>query len=70
VRDQPVVAMLSSPSGHGYWLITANGDALPFGDAPTIGNVKYAFRNDIVGIVSTGAGYRFVTKTLQLLTPR
>jgi hypothetical protein len=61
--------MAVTPNGKGYWLVTANGDALPFGDAPNIGNLKYAFRNDITGIVSTGPGYRFVTKTLQLLTP-
>jgi hypothetical protein len=38
-------------------------------DNSKLGNLKYAFRNDITGIVSTGPGYRFVTKTLQLLTP-
>jgi hypothetical protein len=70
VLAHPVVAMLSSPSGHGYWLVTSDGRALRFGDATNIGNVKYAGREDIVGLVSTGDGYRFATKTLQLLKPR
>jgi hypothetical protein len=65
----PVVAMLATPSGHGYWLVTSDGRAIRFGDATNIGSVTSLHRTDIVGLVSTGAGYRFVTKTLALLTP-
>jgi hypothetical protein len=32
--------MAVTPNGKGYWLVTANGDALPFGDAPNIGNLN------------------------------
>ncbi|HWS46018.1 MAG TPA: hypothetical protein VN636_09180, partial [Acidimicrobiia bacterium] len=65
---RPVVAMLATPTGRGYWLVTSNGGVYRFGDAGNIGSVANLGRNDIVGLVSTGAGYRFVTKSLQLLT--
>jgi predicted RNA-binding protein with TRAM domain len=65
----PVVAMLPTLSGHGYWLVTADGRAITFGDATNIGSVTSLHRTDIVGLVSTGAGYRFVTSNLQLLAP-
>ncbi len=65
----PVVAMLPTLTGRGYWLVTSNGDALRFGDATNIGDVTRLQRTGIIGLVSTGHGYRFVTKWLQLLTP-
>jgi hypothetical protein len=65
----PVVAMLSTPSGHGYWLATSDGRAIRFGDATNIGSVTSLHRTDIVGLVQTDAGYKFVTKALTLLTP-
>ena len=66
---QPVVAILPTPTGNGYWIVTADGSAYPYGDATNIGSVAKLGRVDIVGLVSTGAGFRFVTKTLQLLAP-
>ena len=45
-------------------------EAMPFGDATNIGSVTSLHRTDIVGLVSTGAGYRFVTSNLQLLASR
>jgi hypothetical protein len=29
--------MESTPDGHGYWLIAADGSLFPFGDAPSYG---------------------------------
>jgi hypothetical protein len=66
----PVIAMLATTTGRGYWLVTTDGRALDFGDAKRIGGVSSLGRTDIVGLVSTGAGHRFVTRSLQLLAPR
>jgi hypothetical protein len=65
----PAVAILATPTGHGYWIVTANGRALPFGDARPIGGVSRFGRTDIVGLISTGSGFRFATASLQLLAP-
>jgi hypothetical protein len=64
----PVVAMLATTSGRGYWLVTADGRAIRFGDAPNIG--RAVGHTDIVGLVSTGAGFRFVTRSRSLIVPR
>jgi hypothetical protein len=31
--NAPVVAMASTPDGHGYWLVSADGGVFAFGDA-------------------------------------
>ena len=37
--NSPIVAMESTPDGHGYWLIAGDGGLFPFGDAPAFGSV-------------------------------
>ena len=65
----PAVAMLATPSGNGYWIVTADGRAFAFGDAASIGGVANLGRTDIVGLISSGNGFRFASKSLQLLVP-
>lgn len=36
----PVVALESSPSGHGYWIVCADGEVFAFGDAEYHGRVQ------------------------------
>jgi hypothetical protein len=36
----PVVSMASTPSGNGYWLLSANGRVSPFGDAVSYGSTE------------------------------
>jgi hypothetical protein len=43
--NRPVVAMASTPDGHGYWLTASDGGIFAFGDAPfrgSTGNVSLA----------------------------
>jgi hypothetical protein len=57
------VGIASTPSGHGYWIATAAGEVLPFGNANRYGSLKGVHLNaPIVGIVSTvdGGGYWLV----------
>ena len=48
-------AMVASPSGRGYWLGSANGDVLSFGDAADLGGVK-DLNQPFVGLASGRAG--------------
>ena len=36
--NSPIIGMESTPDGHGYWLIAADGGLFPFGDAPGYGS--------------------------------
>jgi hypothetical protein len=63
----PVVAMLSTQTGKGYWLVTRDGRAIRFGDAVGIGRARN--HTDIVGLVSKGNGYRFITARRELVVP-
>jgi hypothetical protein len=38
VGPSSVVAITSTPSGHGYWLMNASGQVFPFGDALALGD--------------------------------
>jgi hypothetical protein len=52
--------MVSTPSGHGYWITTATGDILPFGDARSYGSLSGVRLNaPVVGMAATsdGTGY-------------
>jgi cell wall-associated NlpC family hydrolase len=58
------VDLAATPTGHGYWLITANGDVYTYGDARFFGTASLsAGAGDAVRLVPTadGAGYWVVT---------
>lgn len=57
---QPIVAGAETPSGDGYWAVTANGEVLTRGDAPHLGSMAGRPLNaPIVGFAATpsGGGY-------------
>jgi hypothetical protein len=37
----PIVAMASTPSGDGYWLLGADSGVFTFGDAPYLGTMTH-----------------------------
>lgn len=39
--NAPIVGIAGTPSGKGYWLVSADGGVFNFGDAPYLGNVEY-----------------------------
>jgi len=39
--NAPIVGMASTPTGKGYWLVSADGGVFAFGDAQYLGNVEY-----------------------------
>jgi hypothetical protein len=58
--------MAGTPTGGGYWIVSANGNVFPFGDAKSFGtlpslNVNV---NNIISIVPVpgGAGYWLIGK--------
>ena len=56
----PVVSMASTPSGNGYWLLSANGRVTPFGDATFLGSTESMRLNKPVVRLEptpTGLGY-------------
>ena len=60
---QPVVAMASTPSGQGYWLVARNGAVFTFGDAKLHGSAASLHPTQpVVGIARTptGNGYWIV----------
>ena len=59
MRQDPIVAATATPDGRGYWMVTANGGVLPFGDAASFGSVRKPFTGRVVAIVATpdGNGY-------------
>jgi Protein of unknown function (DUF4232) len=61
--NQPIVGMASTPDGHGYWLVAADGGIFTFGDAGFFGSAgNIALNQPIVGMASTpdGGGYWLV----------
>jgi hypothetical protein len=71
VPSSPIVGVGCTPSGHGYWLVNAQGLIYSFGDAPWLGPIpKYlsvwgvglGTANGIVGVASDDrGGYTIVT---------
>ena len=56
----PVVAMASTLTGQGYWLVTANGDVYPYGDAIDYGSLGDVDLNaPIVGMATTPSGHGY-----------
>ena len=56
----PAVAIASTASGQGYWIVTASGQVVPFGDAQNLGDTSNINLNSpIVDIAptTTGNGY-------------
>ena len=52
---KPIVAMASSPSGYGYWLVSQIGQVSAFGDAPYKGGAKGTM-SSVAGIAGTATG--------------
>jgi hypothetical protein len=62
-RPAPVVAMVGTPDGNGYWLVGSDGGVFTFGDAPFHGSMGGTRLNaPIVGMAVTpgGGGYWLV----------
>jgi hypothetical protein len=59
----PVVDLEPTPSGRGYWLVTASGWVQPFGDAAWHGSLPPLDGDAVVGMASTptGRGYWLAT---------
>jgi hypothetical protein len=58
--DAPIVAMSSTPSGQGAWLVSSDGQIFTLGDAKSFGStVGMNLSSPVVGIASTtdGGGY-------------
>lgn len=71
VASTPIVAAASSPSGHGYWLVAADGGVFAFGDARFQGSLAGRHLNSpIVGMAATpsGGGYWLVAADGGLFT--
>ena len=52
--NQPIVGMAATATGHGYWLVAADGGIFTFGDAPFDGSTGAIHLNrPIVGMAST-----------------
>lgn len=41
IVNAPIVGISSTPSGQGYWLVSADGGVFAFGDAQYLGRVEY-----------------------------
>ena len=62
-RGERAVSLSSTPDGKGYWIFTDRGRALPFGQAPFLGDLSGTKLNGpVVGSVATptGQGYWMV----------
>jgi photosystem II stability/assembly factor-like uncharacterized protein len=61
--DSPAVEIEPTPTGNGYWVVTAKGKVLPFGDAKSYGDMSAAaLSQPIIGmsVTATGLGYWLV----------
>src|SRR5579872_4975162 len=58
----PIVAMAATPSGHGYWMVSAAGQVVPYGDALSLGSFTGAAHAPVIGMAAThdGLGYWIV----------
>jgi len=62
--NAPVVGITSTPDGHGYWLVAADGGVFSFGDARFYGSLgSQPPSTGVVGLFSTitGSGYTIVS---------
>lgn len=60
----PIVSIVSTPSGNGYWLMTSGGRVRPFGDATYHGDGpinRYPSPFVSMGATKTGKGYWLLT---------
>lgn len=63
VLSQPVVEIMATPSGNGYWLVAEDGGVFSFGDAPFYGSMGgHSLNAPVVGAAlhPTGRGYALV----------
>lgn len=44
--NAPIVGMAATPTGKGYWLVSADGGVFAFGDAVYLGNIEYVLPDD------------------------
>jgi hypothetical protein len=61
--NKPIVGMMASPTGHGYWLVASDGGIFSFGDAAFYGSEGGSHLNKpIAGMTAspTGHGYWLV----------
>ena len=65
---RPVVAMASTPTGGGYWMLRLDGRVMAFGDALNRGSVKGG-KKKVVGMNPTadGRGYWILTRSGRVL---
>src|SRR5207247_780640 len=58
--NAPMIQMISSPAGRGYWLLGADGGVFSFGDAHFFGSTGNLRLNaPIIQMISTPAGRRY-----------
>jgi lysophospholipase L1-like esterase len=65
------IAIVATPDGEGYWLISASGSVSSYGDATFYGSAaEGSFNGSIVGMAATpsGKGYWLASSTGQVLT--
>ncbi len=63
--NRPIVGMTSTPSGHGYWFVAADGGLFSYGDARFFGSMGATRLNQpVVGMTAapTGRGYWMVAR--------
>ena len=61
--NKPIVAMVATPDGRGYWLVASDGGVFPYGDAAFYGSTGgMSLKNPIVTMAPTpdGRGYWLV----------
>ena len=54
-----VVAMAGTPSGQGYWMVSAQGEVITYGDASSFGSVSGPLHAPVIGMAAppNGLGY-------------
>ena len=58
--NAPIVAMSSTPTGKGYWLVASDGGVFPFGDAAPFGDLSgHKAAAPIVGMAATPSGHGY-----------
>ena len=61
--NQPIVGMAPTPSGHGYWLVAADGGIFSFGDARFYGSTgELRLNQPIVGMARDADGQRLLAR--------
>ena len=55
----PVVAVVATPSGHGYWRAARDGGVITAGDARYYGSAKHLWHDAIVGMAATPSGHGY-----------